>query len=92
MAFAPVKLIFLFAWFLCGLYALKVGDEKLGKRHSSLREYYNLFALFLGPLAIAYCYLRENAWDFLLGLFRESRKSRTARARNMFHPCFLKLK
>ncbi len=78
MAFAPVKLIFLFAWFLCGLYALKVGDEKLGKRHSSLREYYNLFALFLGPLAIAYCYLRENAWDFLLGLFRESRKSRKA--------------
>ena len=75
MAFAPVKLILLFAWFLCGLYALKIGDEKLGKRHSSLKEYYNLLALFLGPLAIAYCYLRENTWEFLLALFRESRKS-----------------
>ena len=70
MAFAPVKLILLFAWFLCGLYALKIGDEKLGKRHSSLKEYYNLLALFLGPLAIAYCYLRENTWEFLLALFR----------------------
>ena len=48
MAFAPVKLILLFTWFLCGLYALKAGEEKLGKRHGALKEYYNLLAVFSG--------------------------------------------
>ena len=75
MGFSPVKLILLFTWILCGLYALKIGDEKLGKRHSSFREYYNLLALFLGPLAIAYCYLRGSAWEFILNLFRDSHDS-----------------
>ena len=76
MAFAPVKLILLFTWFLCGLYALKAGEEKLGKRHGTLKEYYNLLAVFLGPVAIAYCYLRGNAWNFIIGLFQSKLKDK----------------
>ena len=73
MAFAPVNLILLFAWFLCGLYALKLGEEKLGKRHGIWKEYYNLLALFLGPPAIAFCCLQGDAREFILGLFREKK-------------------
>lgn len=76
MAFAPVKLILLFTWFLCGLYALKAGEEKLGKRHGALKEYYNLLAVFLGPVAIAYCYLRGDAWNFIIGLFKAKQKDK----------------
>ena len=76
MAFAPVKLLLLFTWFLCGLYALKAGEEKLGKRYGTLKGYYNLLAVFLGPVAIAYCYLRGDAWNFIIGLFRARRNDK----------------
>ena len=71
-----MKLILLFTWFLCGLYALKAGEEKLGKRHGALKEYYNLLAVFLGPVAIAYCYLRGDAWNFIIGLFKAKQKDK----------------
>lgn len=75
MPFSPVNIILLFAWFLSGLYALKTGEKKL-QNNEKLLSFYNLFAIFLGPLAFLFCYLSSDGIDFMKNIFSPKLKKK----------------
>ncbi len=66
MDFNGIAIGILFCWFLAGLYALKQGAKVL-KAYKSCLPYYNLAAVFLGPVALVFCGAVEYGGRFLAG-------------------------
>lgn len=71
MYFNYFSVAVLFCWFLAGLYALKQGARVL-KPYKQYLPYYNLAAVFLGPLAMGLCYAVEYGGKFFSGLNSKS--------------------
>ena len=71
MCFDLMSIGILFCWFLCGLFALKQGAKVL-KPYKQYLPYYNLMAVFLGPVALGICYLVEYGGKLFSGVASKS--------------------
>ena len=71
MCFDLMSIGILFCWFLCGLFALKQGAKVL-KPYKQYLPYYNLMAVFLGPVALGICYLVKYGGKLFSGVASKS--------------------